>query len=116
MISSCNPGKNLTESVIIYLPFLTDIIDQPLQNGKFSGKLKLAEVIPLFKKADLFDKINYQPVSLLLHMSKVFERIIFNEIDKYIEPFLSNLLTGFCKNYSTTLSIKTARKIERSFK
>ena len=116
MISSCNLEKHLTESVIIYLPFLTDIIDQSLQNGKFPDILKLAEVIPLFKKADLLDKINYQPVSLLLHMSKVFERIIFNEINKYIEPFLSNLLTGFCKNYSTTLSIKTARKIERSFK
>ena len=101
MISSCNPVKHLTESANIYLPFLTDIIDQSLQNGKFSDKLKLAEVIPLFKKADLFDKINYQPVSLLLHMSKVFERIIFNEINKYIEPFLSNLLTGFCKHYNT---------------
>ena len=101
MINSCNPVKHLTESANIYLPFLTDIIDQSLQNGKFSDKLKLAEVIPLFKKADLFDKINCQPVSLLLHISKVFERIIFSEINKYIEPYLSNLLTRFCKNYST---------------
>ena len=30
----------------------------------------LAEVTPLFKKANPFDKINYRPVSLLLHMSK----------------------------------------------
>ena len=34
-------------------------------------------------------------------MSKFFERIIFNQINKYIEPFLSNLLTGFQKNQNT---------------
>ena len=33
-------------------------------------------------------------------MSKVFERIIFNQINEYIEPFLSNL-TGFRENHNT---------------
>ena len=37
--------------------------------------LSLAEVIPLFKKADPFNILNYRPVSLLSHMSKFFERI-----------------------------------------
>ena len=45
--------------------------------SKMADELKLAEVIPLFKKSDPFDKIN-QPVSSLSYMSKVFERIIFN--------------------------------------
>ena len=35
--------------------------------------LKLNEVTPLFKKADPFDKENYRPVSLLSHVSKVYE-------------------------------------------
>ena len=61
----------------------------------------MGEVITLFKKADPFDKINYRPVSLLSHMSKVFERNIFNQINEYIEPFLSNILTGFRKNHNT---------------
>ena len=34
-------------------------------------------------------------------MSKVFERIIFNQINEYIEPLLSNLLTGFRENHNT---------------
>ena len=112
--------KHLTESVDIYLPFLTDIINQSLKNGIFPDELKLAEVIPLFKNADPFDKINYRPVSLLSHISKVFEIIIFNQINeyiKYIESFLSNLPTGFPKNRNpTTPSIKNARKMERSFR
>ena len=48
-----------------------------IKNGIFPVDLKLAKIIPLFKKADPFDEINYWQVSLLLHMSKVFERIIF---------------------------------------
>ena len=48
-----------------------------------------------------FDQINYWPVSLLSHMSKFFERIIFNQKNKCIEPFLSNPLTGFQKNDNT---------------
>ena len=78
-----------------------------------SDELKLAEVIPLFKKDDPFDKSNYRPVSLLSHVSKVFERIIYNQINEYIEPFLSNLLTGFRKNHNTQHSL--LKKLE-SFK
>ena len=96
-ISPCIPVKLLTESVDIYLPFLADIINQSLKNGIFPDERKLIEVIPLFKKADAFDEINYWPVSLLSDMSKIFERIIFNQINKYIEPFLSDLGTGFRK-------------------
>ena len=54
----------------------------------------------LFKKADPFDKSNYQSVSLLSRISKVFERIIYNQISEYIEPFLSKVLTGFSKNHN----------------
>ena len=47
---------------------------------------------------------------LLLHKSKVSERKMFNQINKYIAPFLFNVLTGF-----PTLSIKNAGKMETSF-
>ena len=49
-ITSCIPVKHLTESVDIYLPFLTDIINHSLKNGIFPDELKLAQVIPLFVK------------------------------------------------------------------
>ena len=44
---------------------------------------------------------NYQPVSLLSHISKVFERIIYIQINEYVEPFLSKILTGFPENHNT---------------
>ena len=44
-ISSCFPVEHLTESVDIYLPFLTGIINQSLKNGILHDGFKLAEVI-----------------------------------------------------------------------
>ena len=112
-LSSCSPVSILINSIDTYLPILTDIINDSIKNGVFPDELKLAAVIPLFKKADPFDKSNYRPVSLLSHMSKVFERIIYNQINEYIEPFLSNLVTGFRKNHNTQHSLL---KMLESFK
>ena len=72
-ISSCIPVKVLIDSVDTYLPIFTDIINSSIRNGTFPEELKLAEVTPRFKKANPFDKVNYRPVSLLSHVSKVYE-------------------------------------------
>ena len=105
VISSCIPVKILIGSVDRYLPTFTDIINSSIRNGTFPEELKLAEVTPLFKKADPFDKVNYRPVSLLPHVSKASERIIFNQISTFFEPHFSGLLTAFYKNYNTQHSL-----------
>ena len=97
-ISSCIPVSILIDSMDIYFPLLTDIINDSLNRGISPYELKLAEVMPLLKKRDPFDKANYRPISLLSHISKVFERVIYNQLNEYIEPFLSEVLTGFSKN------------------
>ena len=79
----------------IYLLLLTDIFKDSLKRCIFPDELKLGEVIPLFKTADPFDRTNN--FSLLSHISKVFERIIYNQINEYVTPFLSKILTRFCK-------------------
>ena len=103
--SSYIPVKVLIDSVDTYLPIFTDIINSSIRNGTFPEELKLAEVIPLFKKTDPFDKVNYRPPSLMSYVSKVYERIIFNQISTYFEPYFSSFLTGFCKNHNTQHSL-----------
>ena len=88
----------------IYLPLLTYIISDSLKRDIFPDELNLTEVIPIFKKADPF-KTNYRPVSLLYHISKVFERVIYNQLNEYIETFLSKVLPGFRKNHNTQHSL-----------
>ena len=39
--------------------------------------MKLAEVIPLFKGKETYLMTNYRPVSLLITISKILEKIIY---------------------------------------
>ena len=70
-------------------------------NGKFSITLKNANVTPVPKKDDPTDKTNFRPVSVLPVLSKVFERVIYNQLGKYMDTFLNKLLCGFRKAHST---------------
>ena len=44
---------------------LTDCINASVQEGKFLDELKLADIVPIFKKDDPSDKANYRLISLL---------------------------------------------------
>ena len=72
-ISSCVPVRVMIDSVDTYLPMFTDIINSSIRNSLFPEELKLAEVTPLFKKADRFDKVNYRPVSCYIFQKSMRE-------------------------------------------
>ena len=67
----------------------------------FPDALKVADIIPVFKKEDPNNKGNYRPISLLPIISKIFERVLFEQIEKFSEKILSRKLRGFRKNHST---------------
>ena len=54
-----------------------------------------------FTKKDPNNKENYRPVSLLSHMSKVFERLLQKHIETFMNNKLSIKLFGSRKNYNT---------------
>ena len=82
---------------------LTHIKNQSLCTGIFPHRLKIAKVIPLFKKNDphIFD--NYRPISLLSSISKTFEKVVFNHAYEYFtnNDMLYNSQYGFRKLLST---------------
>ena len=55
----------------------------------------------MFKKENELKKENYLPVSDFSHASKIFERIVFNQINLFFESRFWPLLAGFRKNHST---------------
>ena len=65
------------------LKTVTTTVNQSLTTGIFPDHLKLAKVIPLFKKGDPTSINNYRPISLLPALSKIFERVIYNQINNY---------------------------------
>ena len=62
---------------------LTLIINQSLITGIFPEKLKLAKVIPLYKKDDKLIMNNYKPISLLTSISELFEKVVFEQLSDY---------------------------------
>ena len=95
------PARILKGCVDSYIPILTKIFNISLESGCFPNKLKLAEVTPVSKREDELSKENYRPVSVLSHASKIFERIVFNQMNLFFESKFSPQLTGFRKNHST---------------
>ena len=85
---------------------LTITVNQSLTTGIFPQKLKIAKVSPLFKNSDATIIENYRPISLLTVISKIFEKVIFQQINKYFtENKLFNISQyGFRKNHSTELA------------
>ena len=95
------PTDMLKQTMDIHLPIMTQIINMSIDNNCYPDDLKLAEVSPVFKKKDDLGKENYRPVSVLSHVPKVLERIIYQQIEDFMKDKLLNLLTGFTENHNT---------------
>ena len=63
--------------------------------------MKLASVSPVYKAKDPLYKINYRPVSVLLLLSKIYERLFFTSYLGMPAKVLRRLLSGFRKVHST---------------
>ena len=91
MKSSKSSGLDNVDSYIIKLakyeltPAITHIINTAITQGKFPSLWKCAKVVPLLKKGDPTDPKNYHPVALLSVVSKIMERIAFNQIMSFLE-------------------------------
>ena len=72
---------------------------------EFPYELKRADIIPCHKKDDTTNKINYRPISLLPTVSKVYEKILYAQINAFFEKKISNYLCGFRKGYNTQYSL-----------
>ena len=73
----------LRRCVDSYISVLTKILNTSLERGCFPNQLKLAEVTSLFKKEDELNEENYLPVRVLSHPSKIFERIVFKQMNRF---------------------------------
>ena len=82
---------------------LANLINLSFEKGIFPKSLKIASVIPIFKKGDYLD-CNYQPISLTSNISKLLERLIHTRLYSFLESnkVIYNRQFGFRNNHSTT--------------
>ena len=74
-----------------------------MNTGIFPDKLKIAKITPIFKKDDETLFTNYRPISLLPAISKIFERVLFQQIYEYFQEkkLFYNSQYGFRTGHST---------------
>ena len=74
--------KKLNESVTKPLSI---IFNKSLVEGIFPDAMKLADVVPLFKSKDRSECTNYRPISLLITISKLLEKVVYSRTYKFLE-------------------------------
>ena len=80
------------KNVIFVLDTVTVCVNEVLKTESFHDTLKRTNVRPIYKKENPFDKKNYRPVSILPLLSKVYERVVYEQASNYFEPFLKEIL------------------------
>ena len=73
-----------------------------MSQGKFPEAMKLADVSPLFKSKDQNECTNYRPISLLLTIFKLLEKVMYKRTYNFLEETgqLYNSQYGFRTGHS----------------
>ena len=79
-----------------------------LKEGVFPSLLKEADVCPIHKKNEISKCENYQPISLLSNISKIFERVMYSRLDNFLttSEIIYKFQFGFRKQYSTNHALQ----------
>jgi hypothetical protein len=82
---------------------LTYICNKSISAGVFLKRLKYSIIIPLHKKGDKTNPINYRPISLLSSFSKVFKKALYMRLFEHINNnnILAEQQYGFRKGLAT---------------
>jgi hypothetical protein len=81
-------------------PIITDLINYCILNHVFPNDLKLAEISAIFKKNDRLNKANYRPISILIVLSKVYEKVFCARINTYFHNIFSPYLSAYRPGYN----------------
>ena len=99
-------------------PILAKLINDSFVYGVFPDILKLARVIPIFKSGEKNIISNYRPISTLDFISKIFEKVMFNRLSKFVEKYeiINSEQYGFRPGRSTGDAIlRVSEAIHGSF-
>ena len=93
-----------------------------MANGIFTSVWKKGNIVPVHKKNDKQRLNNYRPISLLPICSKIFERIIFNEIFRFFikNDLISQHQSGFkpgdsCINQLLSITHEIYQSFDQGF-
>ena len=94
---------------------LTTIINMSFATGIYPDLLEVAKVIPVFKKGDKLLVSNYRPISLLSNINKIFEKLVYSRLYKFMEihDCIYELQFGFRAKHSTQHALASLTELVR---
>ena len=100
-------GYFLNLALPIISKSLTCLFNMSISQCKFPASWKIARVTPIFKDGDKSAKENYRPISVLPVISRLFEKVIYNQLYSYLNSngFLSTNQSGFRALHSTLTTL-----------
>ena len=93
------PVKTLKQNGDIFGSYICHFFNVCIDKGTFPSGLKHANIPPVFKNGYRGPKENYRPVSILPVISKIFEKILCNQITPFTDQFLSKYQCRFRKGF-----------------
>ena len=103
-----NIGPKLVKSIFTSnITTITFYIQLVIFIRCISRCLKIAKVVPIYKKDDPQSPCSYRPISLLSIFGKILEKLMQNRLSAYLEKFsvLYDYQFGFRKFHSTSLAL-----------
>ena len=88
---------------IVISPYLSKLYNIGIASGIFPDVLKTSKITSIYKKGNKELIENYRPVSTLPIFGKIFEKIIYSRLYKFLtqKGMISDSQFGFRKNHST---------------
>ena len=105
-IAALNPRKNGGEIPTKILREVRQIVSEPLskiwgeqcvKRKVFPDNLKLGDITAVFKAMEKTVKKNYRPITVLPIISKLFEKVMDEQTDAFIDKKLSKYVCGYRK-------------------
>ena len=95
-------NKLIKELHPVILKPLTEVINRSLQEGTFPDDMKRSDTIPLYKTKEKYYTTNYRPISLLLTLSKILEKVVYKRTVKFLDKneLIYNSQYGFREKHS----------------
>ena len=85
----------------IVLPYICRILmlifKISIETSNFPVSWKIARITPTYKEGEKSEKSNYRPISVLPVLSRLFEKLIYDQLCQYLERggFLTSEQSGF---------------------
>ena len=99
-----NISSNFMKLALPYIDTsLAFLFNTSIETSQFPDSWKVARITPIFKDGDRAEKSNYRPISVLPVISKLFEKLVFNQLYQYMNEngIFTSDQSGFLRLHST---------------